>query len=94
MGWAAEPGYYEDGAFGTRIENVMLVKKAQVEGGFGDKQFLEFEAITWVRKGRGGTGVVSATGATKKAINCELCPTFSSLGLVQTRGGVLLACFL
>ena len=49
MGWAAEPGYYEDGAFGIRIENVMVVKMAEVEGRFGDKQFLEFEPITWVR---------------------------------------------
>ena len=26
-----EPGYYEDGQFGIRIENVMLVKEVKLE---------------------------------------------------------------
>ena len=26
-----EPGYYEDGAFGIRIENVLLVKSVELE---------------------------------------------------------------
>ena len=26
-----EPGYYEDGAFGIRIENVLLVKPVELE---------------------------------------------------------------
>ncbi|KAG1146496.1 hypothetical protein G6F37_004665 [Rhizopus arrhizus] len=37
-----EPGYYEDGQFGIRIENVLLVRKASV----GDH--LEFEHVTMV----------------------------------------------
>ena len=27
----SEPGYYEDGAFGIRIENVLLVKPVELE---------------------------------------------------------------
>jgi len=43
-----EPGYYEDGNFGVRIENVMIVKEAQAKHNFGDKGYLAFEHITWV----------------------------------------------
>lgn len=32
-----EPGYYEDGAFGIRIENVVVVKEIKTEFNFGDK---------------------------------------------------------
>jgi Xaa-Pro aminopeptidase len=43
-----EPGYYEDGNFGVRIENVLIVKEAQAKHNFGDKGYLAFEHITWV----------------------------------------------
>ncbi|KAM7529743.1 hypothetical protein LguiB_033153 [Lonicera macranthoides] len=42
-----EPGYYEDGKFGIRLENVLIVKEADTEFNFGDKGYLEFEHITW-----------------------------------------------
>ena len=29
--FVSEPGYYEDGAFGIRIENVLLVKPVELE---------------------------------------------------------------
>ncbi len=35
-----EPGYYEQGKFGIRIENLMYVKESKVDG------FLEFETLT------------------------------------------------
>lgn len=42
-----EPGYYKDGEYGIRIENELLVVKA--EGlQFGDRKFLKFENITLV----------------------------------------------
>lgn len=44
----SEPGYYEDGNFGVRIENVLIVKEAQAKHNFGDKGYLAFEHITWV----------------------------------------------
>lgn len=46
--WCSEPGYYEDGSFGIRLENVLVVKQAQTEFRFGDRQYLCFEHITWV----------------------------------------------
>lgn len=44
----AEPGYYEDGNFGIRLENVLVVNDAATEFNFGDKGYLQFEHITWV----------------------------------------------
>ncbi|XP_057498646.1 aminopeptidase P1 [Actinidia eriantha] len=42
-----EPGYYEDGSFGIRLENVLIVKEASTKFNFGDKGYLSFEHITW-----------------------------------------------
>ncbi|XP_038719152.1 aminopeptidase P1-like [Tripterygium wilfordii] len=42
-----EPGYYEDGYFGIRLENVLVVKGADTKFNFGDKGYLTFEHITW-----------------------------------------------
>ncbi|KAL6222456.1 hypothetical protein ACLB2K_005848 [Fragaria x ananassa] len=42
-----EPGYYEDGNFGIRLENVLIIKKAYTKFNFGDKGYLQFEHITW-----------------------------------------------
>ncbi|PIK53710.1 putative xaa-Pro aminopeptidase 1 isoform X1 [Apostichopus japonicus] len=41
-----EPGYYEDGQFGIRIENIVLVKPTTTEHNFRDKGFLTFETVT------------------------------------------------
>ncbi|KAJ8026346.1 Xaa-Pro aminopeptidase 1 [Holothuria leucospilota] len=43
-----EPGYYEDGQFGVRIENIVLVKPAKTRHNFRDKGFLTFETVTLV----------------------------------------------
>ncbi|KAK5166302.1 uncharacterized protein LTR77_008563 [Saxophila tyrrhenica] len=43
-----EPGYYEDGNFGIRIENIIMVKEAQTKHKFGDKPYLGFEHVTMV----------------------------------------------
>lgn len=40
-----EPGVYVEGSHGIRIENVMVVRKAQ-KNEYG--QFMEFETLTWV----------------------------------------------
>ncbi|KMS95197.1 hypothetical protein BVRB_011370 [Beta vulgaris subsp. vulgaris] len=42
-----EPGYYEDGNFGIRLENVLIVNEANTKFNFGDRGYLEFEHITW-----------------------------------------------
>lgn len=41
-----EPGYYEEGEYGIRIENVMIIKNAGYK--YNGKDFLEFETITKV----------------------------------------------
>ncbi|KAF4380638.1 hypothetical protein F8388_016992 [Cannabis sativa] len=42
-----EPGYYEDGNFGIRLENVLIIHEADTKFNFGDKGYLSFEHITW-----------------------------------------------
>jgi len=43
-----EPGYYEDGQFGIRIENVLLVRNVQTKHRFGGKAYYGFEHVTFV----------------------------------------------
>lgn len=43
-----EPGYYEDGAFGIRIESLVVTRKAETRFNFNNSGFLEFETITLV----------------------------------------------
>jgi Xaa-Pro aminopeptidase len=43
-----EPGYYEDGSFGIRIESLVLIKKAETKYNFRDRGYLTFETITLV----------------------------------------------
>ncbi|KAK6178613.1 hypothetical protein SNE40_013364 [Patella caerulea] len=41
-----EPGFYQDGEFGIRIESLILVQKADTKYNFRKKGFLTFETIT------------------------------------------------
>ncbi|RXN33656.1 xaa-Pro aminopeptidase 1 isoform X2 [Labeo rohita] len=43
-----EPGYYEDGSFGIRIENVVLVIPAKTKYNYRNRGSLTFEALTLV----------------------------------------------
>lgn len=43
-----EPGYYEDGNFGIRIENIMIINPQELEHNFGGVDFLGFEHVTLV----------------------------------------------
>lgn len=43
-----EPGFYKDGHYGIRIENVVMVKEVPTKYTFGDKPFLGFEHVTMV----------------------------------------------
>jgi Xaa-Pro aminopeptidase len=42
-----EPGYYREGAFGIRIENLVLVRDAPALEGGDDRAMLSFETLTW-----------------------------------------------
>ncbi|CAG2211507.1 pepP [Mytilus edulis] len=48
MCFSNEPGYYEVGKFGMRIENVVIVKKMNRNNNFSKCHFLEFDTITFV----------------------------------------------
>jgi Xaa-Pro aminopeptidase len=39
-----EPGYYKTGAYGIRIENLLAVREAEIEG--ADRRYCEFETLT------------------------------------------------
>lgn len=41
-----EPGFYKDGSWGIRIENLVVVKKAETRNNFGNKGYLGFEHLT------------------------------------------------
>ncbi len=41
-----EPGYYEDGKWGIRIENLVIVRPAKTPNNFGSKGYLTFEHLT------------------------------------------------
>ncbi|RYP67374.1 hypothetical protein DL771_007265 [Monosporascus sp. 5C6A] len=43
-----EPGFYEDGSFGIRIENIIMVREVKTKHSFGDKPYLGFEHVTMV----------------------------------------------
>lgn len=43
-----EPGYYEDGSFGIRLENIMEVKKFNLKYKYRNSVFLGFETVTLV----------------------------------------------
>lgn len=43
-----EPGFYEDGSFGIRIENLVVTQKAETRFNYKKKGYLKFETITLV----------------------------------------------
>lgn len=43
-----EPGFYEDGSYGIRLENIAIVREVKTKNQFGDKPYLGFEHVTMV----------------------------------------------
>ncbi len=43
-----EPGYYREGEYGIRIENLIVVEPATPPAGADDRDMLSFETLTWV----------------------------------------------
>lgn len=41
-----EPGYYEDGQFGIRIESIILIQSAHTKFQMKDRSFLQFDTVT------------------------------------------------
>lgn len=44
-----EPGFYEVGSYGIRLESVVVVKEVSTRRGFGDQRWFGFERFTQVR---------------------------------------------
>ncbi|KAJ4311562.1 hypothetical protein N0V94_007890 [Neodidymelliopsis sp. IMI 364377] len=64
-----EPGYYEDGKFGIRIENMIMVKEVETKHQFGDKPYLGFEHVTMTPHCRNLVEMNLLTEDEKKFIN-------------------------
>jgi Xaa-Pro aminopeptidase len=50
MTMSNEPGFYADGKYGIRIENIDVIRLAETRNNFGGKGFLELEHVTMVRQ--------------------------------------------
>ena len=64
-----EPGYYEDGNFGIRIENIIMAKEVETKHRFGDKPYLGFEHVTMVPMCRKLIDVGLLSGKERRWIN-------------------------
>ncbi|KAK2749845.1 hypothetical protein FQN57_005259 [Myotisia sp. PD_48] len=64
-----EPGYYEDGNFGIRIENVILAKEVTTPHKFGEKPWLGFEYVTMTPLCRKLIDLTLLTEGEKKWVN-------------------------
>ncbi|KAI9483859.1 MAG: peptidase M24, structural domain-containing protein [Benjaminiella poitrasii] len=64
-----EPGYYEDGKFGIRIENVVLVKDVETPNNFGGRGYLGFEHVTIAPLGLNLIDVNLLTSSERKWVN-------------------------
>jgi Xaa-Pro aminopeptidase len=62
-----EPGYYKTGAYGIRIENLVAVKEARIEG--ADRRYLEFETLTLAPIDLNAIAVGLMTEAEKQWLN-------------------------
>ena len=60
-----EPGFYRDGEWGIRIENVVVCVEKAVRETWGDGKWLGFETVTMVPFWRGGIVVGGETGLTE-----------------------------
>jgi Xaa-Pro aminopeptidase len=76
-----EPGYYEDGKFGIRIENIIIVRETKTKHTFGDKPFLGFEHVTMVPYCRNLIDVGLLTETEKSWLN-----SYNAEVLEKTRG--------
>ncbi|KAI9308768.1 peptidase M24, structural domain-containing protein [Cunninghamella echinulata] len=64
-----EPGYYEDGQFGIRIENVLVVRDANTPNNFGGRGYLGFEHVTVVPIGQNLIDIDLLSPDEKKWVN-------------------------
>lgn len=81
-----EPGYYKAGAFGIRIENLVLVEKRDIQGAEGT--YLGFENLTWAPMARDMLDITLLTAEEKQWWNDYHKATYDILA-PQLEGEVL-----
>ncbi len=74
-----EPGYYREGAFGIRIENLLVVVDAPVLAGADDRKMLTFDTLTYVPLDRRLIDVSALTDAERAWIEAYHQHTFDLL---------------
>ena len=75
-----EPGYYEDGSFGIRIENVLICEEASTKFNFGDTKYLKFSNLTMVPLQR-------------KLIDATLLSSEKLIGLIIITSKFVISCY-
>ncbi|RUS34439.1 peptidase M24, structural domain-containing protein [Jimgerdemannia flammicorona] len=85
-----EPGYYEDGNFGIRIENVLLVKDVQLRNNFGDRGYLGFEHVTLVPIGLNLIDVHLLSREEREWVNTYHAECLSKVGPLLEEGSLAL----
>lgn len=75
-----EPGYYREGAFGIRIENLITVKPAEPLAGGDDRAMLDFETLTFVPFDRKLIAVEQLTAAERDWIDAYHRQTEAKIG--------------
>lgn len=90
-----EPGYYREGAFGIRIENLIVVTDAPALAGGDDRDMLSFETLTYVPFDRHLIDTALLTDAERDWIDRYHSDTLSLLAPrldAQTRDWLTKAC--
>lgn len=75
-----EPGYYEDGKFGIRLENIELVVPAKTPYNYKDRGFLTFETVTLVPI---QTSLLDVSLLTDKEVRIMFLCTFESVNVCR-----------
>jgi len=75
-----EPGYYREGAFGIRIENLIVVEDAPVIAGADDRAMLQFDTLTYVPLDRRLIETDLLSGAERDWIDAYHAATVTLLG--------------
>ncbi len=75
-----EPGYYREGAFGIRIENLIVTKTADAIVGGDARDMLDFETLTFVPLDRRLIDVTPLSGDERDWINAYHAETLRKIG--------------
>jgi Xaa-Pro aminopeptidase len=79
-----EPGYYKTGAFGIRLENLVLVHDAEVPAG-GDRAMMSFETLTLVPFDRRALDVAALSPAERDWLNAYHARVLAEIGPLLDR---------